>query len=81
LLAYPNPAKESVHLRFVLNRPGLVTVELYNSEGSLVSCPFTGILSVAEHDIPVSLYGLQKGLYMLKVQAGVKTIFRKVVVL
>jgi hypothetical protein len=81
LLAYPNPARGNVNLRFVLNRSGLVSVEVYNSEGSLVSHPFIGILSEAEHDIPVSLAGLQKGLYMLKIQAGEETIFRKVVVL
>jgi hypothetical protein len=81
LLAYPNPAKENVHLRFVLNRSGLVTVELYNSEGSLVSRPFNGLLAEAEHDIPVSLAGLPKGLYMVKMQVGEKVIYRKVVVL
>jgi hypothetical protein len=68
-------------LRFVLNRSGLVTVELYNSEGSLVSRPFNGLLAEAEHDIPVSLDGLQKGLYMVKMQVGEKVIYRKVVVL
>ena len=81
LLAYPNPAKENVHLRFVLNRSSYVTIELYNSEGRLVCRPFNDFLAEAEHDIPVSLAGLQEGLYMVKMQAGEKTIFRKVVVL
>jgi hypothetical protein len=81
LLAYPNPAKENVHLRFVLNRFTFVSIELYNSEGSLVSRPFSDFLGEAVHDIPINLGGLQEGLYMVKMQAGEKTIFRKVVVL
>jgi len=81
LLAFPNPAAENVHLRFVLNRSGLVTVDLYNSDGSLISRPFNDFLTEAEHDIQISLTGLQKGLYMVKMQAGEKTVLRKVVVL
>lgn len=81
LLAFPNPAMEKVYLRFVLNRSSLVTIELYNSEGSLVSRPFNDMLTSAMHDIPISLTGLQKGIYLVKILAGEKTLFRKVVVL
>ncbi|MBN1415583.1 MAG: DUF3160 domain-containing protein [Bacteroidales bacterium] len=80
LLTFPNPAKDNMHLRFVLNQTNIVTVELYNANGSLVSQPYCNVLTPAEHDIQVDLTGLQEGLYMVKMRAGEKTFLRKVVV-
>ncbi len=81
LLAFPNPASDNVHLRFILNRVNTVTVELYNANGSLVSQPFAGSLEPAEHDISIDLTAMQKGLYMVKMRVGENTFLKKIVVL
>jgi hypothetical protein len=81
LLAYPNPAKENVHLRFVLNRTNVVTVELYNSNGSLVYQQFSGNLTPAEHDIQINLNHFLKGLCLLKIKVGDTLYYKKIMVL
>jgi hypothetical protein len=81
LLAFPNPAKDNIHLRFILNHTQNITAELYNASGSLVSQPFTGSLGPAEHDIIINLAGMQKGLYVVKMRVGEETFLKKIVVL
>jgi hypothetical protein len=81
LLAFPNPVTDMVHLRFVLNRKSFINVEVYNTNGSLVDIPFSGILTPAEHDIPVDLTGWEKGLYIVKLRTDLKVLSRKVMVL
>ncbi|MBN2762364.1 MAG: DUF3160 domain-containing protein, partial [Bacteroidales bacterium] len=61
LLTFPNPAKDKIHLRFILNQTNCISVELYNANGSLICQPFSSIMTPAEHDIPIDLTGLQKG--------------------
>lgn len=81
LLAFPNPAEDNLHLRFILNHANPVTVELYNANGSLVSQPYAGELGPAEHDIRVDLAGMQKGLYLVKMRVGEETFIKKIMVL
>jgi hypothetical protein len=78
LLVFPNPAKDIVHLRFILNRTNSVTIELYNANGSLVSQPFSNLLTPAEHDIQIPLSTLQKGLYIVKMRIGEELYYKKI---
>jgi hypothetical protein len=80
LLAFPNPASEKLHLRFVLNTTQNVNVEIFDTRGRLVYQQYHGILSPAEHDIPINLSRWEKGLYFLKFRAGSQQLSKKIVV-
>lgn len=78
LLAYPNPAREELHLRFVLNRRSRVNVQAYDASGRLVKEIYSGILMPAEHDLPIDVSGWQRGIYILNLGTGDNTLFKKV---
>jgi photosystem II stability/assembly factor-like uncharacterized protein len=77
---YPNPAKEQVKIRMLLNRSSIVSVEVYNITGK----PVTGIapqtLPGGEQTLTLQLNTLQSGIYILKLRTGGKTILRKLAV-
>ena len=81
MLAFPNPATDIVHLRFVLNSKSLINVEVYNANGSLVDIPFSGMLMPAEHDIPLDLTGWEQGLYIVKLRTDDIILSRKIIIL
>jgi hypothetical protein len=81
LLAFPNPATNIVHLRFVLNTKNYINIEVYNANGSLVNIPFSNILMPAEHDIPIDLTDWEKGLYIVKLRTDHNVLSRKIMVL
>ena len=80
LLAFPNPAREELHLRFVLNHKSHIRAEAYDGSGRLVKSLYHGTLMPAEHDLPVNVSGWDEGLYIIKFNAGNKTVFRKVMI-
>ena len=82
LLAFPNPAKEELHLRFVLNERSHVIAEAYDANGRLARQLFNGVLMPAEHNLPVNLSGWQEGLYVIKFNLdNSEILYRKVIVL
>jgi Protein of unknown function (DUF3160)/Secretion system C-terminal sorting domain len=81
LLAYPNPTRGIVHLRFVLNQTNVVTVELYDANGNRVSQLSSGLLTPAEHDMQINLNTLPKGFYIVRLQAGNKLFYKKIMLL
>ncbi|KPL12712.1 MAG: hypothetical protein AMS26_16525 [Bacteroides sp. SM23_62] len=80
LLAFPNPASDELHLRFVLNTRQEVNIEIFNAKGQLVSQRYHGIMVPAEHDIPIDLSAWERGLYFLKFRAGSQLISKKIIV-
>ena len=78
---YPNPAKDMVHLRFILSRENLVSIEIYNLNGSLISQPFSNWMMPAEHDININLTHMPKGMYMVKLRAGNELLCKKFILL
>ncbi len=80
LLAFPNPASDELHLRFVLNTKQEVNVEVYDTKGRLISQSHHGLMVPAEHDIPIDLSQWEKGLYFLKFRAGSHQISKKIIV-
>ncbi len=80
LLAFPNPASDELHLRFVLNTRQLVNVEIYDAKGRLISQSNHGLMVPAEHDIPIDLSQWERGLYLLKFRAGSHQISKKIIV-
>jgi hypothetical protein len=80
LLAFPNPAHDEIHLRFILNREVPVNIEVYDISGRLISQPFNNRLMPAEHDITLNLSGWEKGLYFVRFRAGSKVITKNIVI-
>ncbi len=80
LLAFPNPARDEMHLRFVLNRKCHVRADAYDAGGRLLKNIYSGSLMPAEHDLSVSLSGWNEGLYIIRFSAGENTLFRKIFV-
>lgn len=80
LLAFPNPAGEEFHLRFVLNRKSSVHAVAYDASGRLVKHLHSGILSPAEHDIPVNTTGWTPGLYIIRFSMPGEMLTRKVMI-
>jgi hypothetical protein len=80
LLAFPIPASDELHLRFVLNTSKDVNVEIFDVKGRLVSRQDHGFLAPAEHDLPINLTGWERGMYFLKFRAGNRLISKKIIV-
>jgi len=76
-LAFPNPASDELHLRFVLNTSQPVYVEIYDAKGRLISQSNHGIMVPAEHDIPINLSQWERGLYFLKIMVGSQQISKR----
>ncbi len=62
---YPNPTRENFNLHYAPQ--GNVTVGLYNTQGQLIEEIFYENLP-ADSNIPYSMQGKPKGLYILKIQ-------------
>ncbi len=80
LLAFPNPARDEMHLRFVLNRENTIRIDAYDTGGRLLRHIYSGRMMPAEHDIPVNLSGWKEGLYIIRFSTGKNTLYRKVFV-
>lgn len=81
LLVFPNPTKDEVHLRFILNHKAIVHAEIYDVSGRLISQPFHDWMMPAEHDISIDLSGWEKGMYMLRFSTGSKVVTKEIMVL
>ena len=79
LLAFPNPANDLVHLRFILNRSQPVYIEMYDVTGKMVLQQFHGILQPAEHDIAIDLSGQEKGMYLIRFRSGDRIISKEII--
>ncbi|MFC2113568.1 DUF3160 domain-containing protein, partial [Bacteroidota bacterium] len=80
LLAFPNPAREELHLRFVLNRKSKIDVDVYDITGRMVKHLYKGKLFPAEHDIPINVSGWTKGIYIVKFSTGDFSLSRRVLI-
>jgi len=80
LLAFPNPAREELHLRFVLNYGNHIRVQVYDASGRLMKNLYNGILMPAEHDIPINVAAWNEGLYLIKFNVGRESHVRKVLI-
>ena len=77
LIIFPNPVEDVAHLRFILNKPGEVRVEIYDLNGRVVHQHYHGNLVPAEHDIPLDVTGLHPGSYLLRFVYNGESITKK----
>lgn len=76
LLIYPNPTSDIVAIDFRLKQQATVDIQLFNSAGVRVHTVPSEV--VKDKKFRLSLSGLGKGLYQLRIRYGDKIILRKV---
>ncbi|MCE1188984.1 MAG: C10 family peptidase, partial [Ignavibacteria bacterium] len=66
---YPNPFNPETRISYTLPSPGVVTVNMYDSRGSLVKNVVTGsVQSAGQHDLQINGQSLASGVYFVRVQ-------------
>ncbi len=81
LIVFPNPARDQVHLRFILNQKALISAEIFDVSGRLISQPLHDLVMPAEHDISIDISGWEKGMYLVRFSAGSKIVTKEIIVL
>ncbi|GAB4398295.1 MAG: DUF1501 domain-containing protein [Microscillaceae bacterium] len=78
---YPNPAIEKTTMRFYINTPAPVTLEILNGQGKVVKTVLKNEMKDAgEHRLLVSLKGLLPGFYIYRIEAGLLRDTRKLLI-
>ena len=67
---YPNPAKDSTTIGFRINDTLQVMIDLMDSRGSKIKTVTNDLFEPGYHALPVSLSGLQPGMYLYQMKAG-----------
>ena len=73
---YPNPFNPSTTVSYVLDRPGPVSMSVYDLTGRLVSVLVDGKLRAGHHEIRFDAAGLPAGRYFYRLKANGQTITR-----
>ena len=70
---YPNPVRDAAMVSFELNDNAAVSYQVYDFSGRMVKAERMGNYGQGKHEINVSVDGLAKGAYVLRLNAGSKT--------
>lgn len=77
---YPNPAKETVNLRFQLDQAADLQLSVYDLQGRLVQSERFGRLAAGEHLQTLPVAGLAPGMYQLRLQFGQQIQTQKLII-
>lgn len=67
---YPNPVSQNTNLSFDLNKSSLVSISIYNLNGSLVKTIYSNVLmNTGNNNIPLSTSDLSMGTYLVVVDS------------
>lgn len=77
---YPNPAKEATTIGFRINDTLQVIIDLMDSRGSKIRNLVSSVYEPGYHTIPVSVSGLQPGMYLYQLKAGAFKDIKKLMV-
>lgn len=79
LQALPNPSNGTLQLRFTLDRPSSVVVNVYDSKGSFVKQVYNAIANAGQKQVAINGTGWRSGIYFCEVLIGEKRVMRKLV--
>jgi len=82
ITVFPNPFSGNTNVRYYLDQPGNVTMEILNLLGQRVAILYNGMQNEGIHNITFSVkeYGQQPGVYFLRYNVnGKKTITTKII--
>lgn len=77
LAVFPNPSVDAANVNFKLTSEEMVTVEIYNIVGSLVSTIESGNKTAGTHTIKIDNSNLSNGSYFVKLTVGNTTVASK----
>lgn len=77
---YPNPVHDAARVSFELNGNTMVSYQVFDISGRMVKMENAGNYGAGQHEINVSVEGLTKGTYVLRLNAGSQTSSTKFVV-
>lgn len=77
---YPNPAKDATTIGFRINDTLQVIIDLMDSRGSKIRNLVNSVFEPGYHTIPVSVSGLQPGMYLYQMKAGAFKDIKKMMV-
>lgn len=77
---YPNPAHDRIFIKYTLNTPEKINIELLNSEGKVIQHLFKANQEAGIHNIRINLENVNTGLYYLALHAGNQKMIRKVLI-
>ena len=67
---YPNPFNPSTTIEYSIGKPGLVTIELYNTLGQKVATLVNGNKSIGNYEVTLDASSLTSGIYFYTITAG-----------
>ena len=70
---YPNPVRDAARVSFELKNSATVSYQVYDFSGRMVKTERLGNYSEGKHEFNVSVDGLAKGAYVLRLNAGSQT--------
>jgi aminopeptidase N len=79
LKAVPNPVTDNSRIIFNLNKPALVTVELYNNSGTKINTILEKYLSAGEHSVNFNRKGFKAGIYFVVLRSASQTETLKII--
>lgn len=78
---YPNPFNPTTDITFVLDSPGNVTLDVYNTRGQAVARVLEGTFGPGEHQVTFDGSDLPSGVYFYKLTSGQRTAQQKMTLL
>ena len=76
--AYPNPFNSSTQIEYGLDMSGKASLEVYDISGRMVASLFDGYSARGNHVAQWNAEDVPTGLYILRLEAGVKVDLRKI---
>ncbi|MBK9730161.1 MAG: T9SS type A sorting domain-containing protein [Chitinophagaceae bacterium] len=76
---YPNPAANEVHLTYSLDQPQQVVVSLFSLSGKMIGVLQNESQASGIYHPSFPMEGYAKGVYILELQAGEKSVSRKII--
>ena len=70
---YPNPVRDAAKVSFELNNSSNVSYQVYDMSGRMVKAESLGNYGEGKHEVNVTMDGLAKGAYVLRLNAGSRT--------
>ncbi|MDP3150832.1 MAG: T9SS type A sorting domain-containing protein [Ignavibacteria bacterium] len=78
---YPNPFNPSTTISYELQKPGLVSLKVYNILGKVVVDLMNDTQEAGQHEISFNAVNLPSGTYIYKIQSGNFVQVRKMLLL
>jgi aminopeptidase N len=76
----PNPAVNTTRIKYAIDRPMNVQLEITDMPGAVLMCPVNGSQQAGTHEVTLNCSGLAAGTYLYRLTAGNSVQFKKLVI-